>query len=164
MEYDDDVNLPSKFVPIIIAFRSSSNIIFDACGSKGHRASKCFKRGFNFLPRDIQRHITAYNSKYGSSSKNNSSTEPFKSYHALETPDHCTPSTTTKSFEPQDHLSIPGQIPTISSIDHILPVNDIEEIFDIESGTRIQSIKMMSDMIPNYNLHNIQDIHQLKRA
>ena len=65
-------------------------------------------------------------------------------------------STTTKSSEPQDHILIPGQIPTISSIDHILPASDVEEILDIELGTQTNAvIKMMSDMISNHNSHDI---------
>ncbi len=61
---DDDSDIPSKYVPIITAFKRSNNIICDACGSRGHHASKCYKRGLNFLPRDVQRHITAYNAKH----------------------------------------------------------------------------------------------------
>ena len=72
---DDDSNLPSKYIPIIAAFKSSNNIICDTCGSRGHHASKCYKRGLNFLPRDIQRRITAYNAKHGEYPTLDSSTE-----------------------------------------------------------------------------------------
>ena len=45
-------------------------IVCDACELPGHPANKCFQRGFCFLPRDIQRRISAYNTKYGDTSIN----------------------------------------------------------------------------------------------
>ncbi len=45
---DDD--LPPQYAALIAAFCQSNTIICDACGSKGHHASKCFKRGIEFLP------------------------------------------------------------------------------------------------------------------
>ena len=62
-----------QYDPVIHAFRHRTDtrtdtcpkIICDACGLPGHPASRYFRRGFHFLPRDVQRRITAYNTKYG---------------------------------------------------------------------------------------------------
>ena len=82
-----DIDIPSEYAPIIAAyFRCTHNIICDACGSKGHHAPKCYKRGINFLPRDIQQRIIAYNEKYRSSPKTDSSPDLYKSYHTLDPP------------------------------------------------------------------------------
>ncbi len=60
---NDDI--PSQYAPFFAAFCRSSMIICNTCGSKGHHASKCFKRGLDFLPCDVQRRITGYNAKFG---------------------------------------------------------------------------------------------------
>lgn len=148
---DNDTDLPAKYVPIIAAFKRSNNIICDTCGSEGHQASKYFKRGFNFLHRDVQHQITAYNAKYGSSPKTDSSTDPHKSYHALEPPDHSALLTSNKSHVSRSHGPAPRQVPTISSLDHVLPAKVMEEILDIELGTQPSPvIKMMEDS-PNHS-------------
>ena len=118
-------NLPTKYVPIITAFKCSNNIICDACGSRGHHATKCYKRGLIFLPRDVQRRITAYNTKYGTSPTNETSTDIHKSYRALEPPDHR--ASVKNSNQASSYSSAPSQdqIPTISSLDHALPAKDI---------------------------------------
>ena len=85
---DNNDNLSDPYAPVIAAFRRSNNIICDACGSRGHHASKCFKRGLEFLPRDVQRRITAYKAKFGNTPSSDKSTNPHKSYHALTPPDH----------------------------------------------------------------------------
>ena len=114
---DDEIEseLPSKYIPIITAFKRSSNIICDACGSRGHHASKCYKRGLHFLPRDVQRCMTEYNAKHGTSPKLYTSTDPHKSYCALEPPDHRTNKennqlSNSSDGDTQDH------VPTISII------------------------------------------------
>ena len=140
---DDDSDIPSKYIPIIAAFKRSNNIICDACGSRGHHASKCYKRGLKFLPQDIQRRITAYNAKHGESPKHDSSTDPHKSYRALEPPDHRPnqgnhQESDTINDDSQDH------VPTISSINHDISPKHIEEILDIELGNQTKAtIKMM---------------------
>ena len=45
---------------------------------KGHAAAKCFRRGTAFLPRDLQRIILAYNSKYDDKPSNDKSTNKDK--------------------------------------------------------------------------------------
>lgn len=108
-------------MPIIAAFKCSNNIVCDTCGLSGHHATKCYKRGLNFLPRDVQRHITAYNVKYGTSPVNDSSSNPHKSYCALEHPDHRTSVTTSTQANSSSSVPSQEQIPTISSFNHVLP-------------------------------------------
>ena len=150
-QYD---NLPPEYAPIIAAFRRSSSIICDACGSKGHHASKCFKRGLSFLPRDVQRRISAYNAKYGTSPQTDRSPAPHKSYHSLDTPDHRPPpppstNTSTIPINVSDESPPP---PTISSLNHVLPQNTVEEILDIELGTDDQpTISKFEDITPPTN-------------
>ena len=118
--------------PFISAFRRTSNIICDACGGRGHHAQKCFKRGRNFLPRDVQRRIAAYNAKHGDSPTSDSSVPPEKSYHALPPPDH-RPPTANSTNDPMDN-QLPTN-PTISQIDHLIPTPTIEELLDNALGT-----------------------------
>ena len=130
--FDDD----SNYEPIIAAFRSSSKIICDACGARGHHASKCFKRGTAFLPRDVQRRIAAYNAKFGDTPTIDKSPDSHKSYHALPTPDHRTPPTSVQQQTETNKLPTPAsQTPTISRLDHVLPTGDIEDILDTALGT-----------------------------
>lgn len=125
---DSDNNtskLPNKCVPTIAAFKHSNNIICNACGSRGHHATKSYKRGLNFLPRDVQRRITAYNAKYGTSPANDTSTVPNKSYRALEPPDHQTSNANSPQESSQSSTSSQDQVPTISSLEHSLPATMI---------------------------------------
>ena len=128
----DSTTDPVSYHPIISAFRRSSNIICDACGGRGHHASKCFKRGNNFLPRDVQRRIAAYNAKFGDSPSTDTSTAPEKAYHALPPPDHRSPSQSEPAAT-QD--SSTTSAPTISQLGHTLPAPTLEELLDIELGT-----------------------------
>ena len=71
IEYDATINI----------FRHrpyGSTTICNACGMKGHAATKCFRRGIAFLPRDLQCRILAYNSKYGDKPSNDKSTNKDK--------------------------------------------------------------------------------------
>ena len=128
---DDELHI-DKYKPIISAFRRSSNIICDACGGRGHSAKKCFKRGRNFLPRDVQRRIAAYNAKYGESPPTDTSVTPDKAYHALPPPDHRPPSknTPTTTDTETDTTS------TISQLDHPTQMPTIEELLDQALGSR----------------------------
>ena len=101
---DDNSNIENidettikAFKPIISTFLRTSNIICDACGGRGHQAQKCYKRGRNFLPRDVQRRIAAYNAKYGDAPTNDTSQTPNKAYHALQPSDHRPPSTSVNN-------------------------------------------------------------------
>ena len=72
-----------KFDPTISAFRrcsQSSITICDACGIKGHDARKYFRRGIAFLPRDQQRHIIAWNDKYGTTPDTDTSPDGSRAY------------------------------------------------------------------------------------
>ncbi len=130
--FDDD----SNYEPIIAAFRRSSSIICDACGARGHHASKCFKRGTAFLHRDVQRRIAAYNAKFGDTPTMDKSPDSHKSYHALPTPDHRTPSTSVQQQTETNKLTTQAsQTPTISRLDHVLPTENIEDILDTALGT-----------------------------
>ena len=144
-------DIPDKYAPFIAAFRRSSHIICDACGSKGHHASKCYKRGLEFLPRDIQRRVTVYNAKYGSTPTDDTSLNPHKSYHTLAPPDHRPPSPAHQSSQlnPTDD-AVNDQPATISSLSHVLPTEDVEEILDTELSNPITpTISMMEHPSPD---------------
>ena len=145
---DDDTNDHLEmYQPIISAFRRSSNIICDACGGRGHQAQKCFKRGRNFLPRDVQRRIAAYNAKHGDSPANDTSKDPEKAYHALPPPDHRPPH---MSIPTATNETPPQSSPTISQLDHNIPIPTIEELLDTELGTQDEpSIQMMQPQTQN---------------
>ena len=68
-----------QYNPAIKAFQHHSNhrlkIVCEACRLTGHPASKCFRRGYHFLPGDIQRRISAFNTKYGDTPDNDTSTQ-----------------------------------------------------------------------------------------
>ena len=133
----------------ISAFRRSSNIICNACGGRGHHAQKCFKRGRNFLPRDVQRRIAAYNAKYGDSPTSDTSPAPEKAYHALNPPDHRPPSNSPSSDTKKNDSPA---TPTISQLDHNIPKPTIEELLDQELGTAnepsIQTLEIHKDKLP----------------
>ena len=151
LQDSDDPNIPQLYAPIIAAFRQASLIICDACGSKGHHASKCFKRGIDFLPRDVQRRIAAYNAKYGSSRTMDSSPNQHMSYHSLSPTDHRPPPSNPSTDNSTQSRNIPQHAPTISSLTHTLPTEDIEEILDLELG---KESKPTISMINNTNAHN----------
>ena len=111
-------------------------------------ASTCFKRGITFLPRDVQRRISAYNAKFGDAPSKDKSPNPHKSYHTLTPPEHREPPTIqTPKSTTIDQTAPPG--PTISSLDPILPTNhNIEEILDTELG---------KDHVPVINALNHND-------
>ena len=70
----------------------------------------------------------------------------------MEPSDHRTPASDAKPPAPPPIESSPGQIPTISSLNHILSAKDIEEILDIELGTQTDAvIKMMSSIMTRHN-------------
>ncbi len=137
-EGDDATNDTNRYntlediKPFISAFRQSSNIICDACGGRGHHAQKCFKRGNNFLPRDVQRRIAAYNAKHGDSPTTDASPTPDKSYHALPPPDHRPPPqyNTTKTSDQQT-----ASTPTFSQLGNNILTPTIEELLDEALGT-----------------------------
>ena len=152
---DDDIHPPCT--PIIAAFQQSSNIIFDTCGFKGHHASKCFKRGIEFLPRDVQRQIATYNAKYGSSPTSDSSPSQHKSFHSLPPPDHWPSSSTSTAPTIRQNDVLHQQAPTISSLTHNLPSEDIEEILDLELGKKS---KHTINTLNNTNLPDIPHPHE----
>ena len=147
---EDTANSISTYQPIISAFRRSSNIICDACGGRGHQAQKCYKRGQNFLPRDVQRRIAAYNAKHGDSPTTDTSPTPDKAYHALPPPDHRPPSHEPSTSLPDSDTSKPA--PTISQLEHGIPTPTIEELLDQTLGTpnepSIQTMQIKPQDIP----------------
>lgn len=118
---------PEEYIPIIAAFHQSLNIICDKRESKGHHASTCYKRGIHFLPCNAQPCIAAYNAKFSTSPINNTSPDLLKLlYHALDPPDHQHPQQSNRTATHAPTLQEPQQIPTISSLDHVIPTADIE--------------------------------------
>ena len=140
-----------KYDPTITAYRRgrvSLAIICDACGLKGHHASTCFRRGMAFLPRDVQRRVVAYNSKFGDHPDRDKSGDPTREFHTLPPADHKapvnTPSTQAPIIQalqqnlnelpsdlPHDEESIdmhpqpPSCIPTINSVQRHNPFDEI---------------------------------------
>ena len=91
----------------------------------------------------------AYNAKHGPSPKIDSSTEPHKSYHTLEPPDHRTPTTTMTAPTPN---STPNKITTISCLDHVLPDKDIAEILDMNLGKEETPVINMMNKYTSQNI------------
>ena len=80
-------------------------------------------------------------------------------YHALAPPDNCRPNTSDKITHP---TSVP-QTRTISSLDHVLPPKNMEDILDIELGTRTSLvIKMLEYFIPFQMVHDMNNILNVK--
>ena len=108
-----------------------------------------------FLPRDVQHQIPAYNAKFRPSPKTDKSTDQHKSYNALDPPDHRQPTITSKptTSTHTDMAIKEQQKPTINSIDQSIPIRNIDEILDIELGTEdVPVINMMvSKMYTNNN-------------
>ncbi len=100
LQDDQDQQHYIQFDPTIQAFRHHSNnrsrTICEACGLSGHPANKCFRRGFSFLPRDVQRRISAYNTKYGNTPDKDTSPQNSQK-HILPAPDTKLPETTNPS-------------------------------------------------------------------
>lgn len=154
---DDD--LPPQYAALIAAFCQSNTIICDACGSKGHHASKCFKRGIEFLPRDVQRQIAAYNAKYGTTPNTDSSPDPHKSCHSLPTPDHCPPTLTSPQETPTQSTPSPQpQVPTISSLNHVLPspFSPPQEKYTLRNSHH-QALYHLNDTAPFHISNNCSD-------
>ena len=103
-----------QYDPTIQAFRHyTSNrprIICEACGISGHPATKCFRRGFTFLPRDIQRRISAYNTKYGDT--------PIKD---------TSPQTNQKHILPAPETKLPHDSTNISNNNNDTPTNSTQQ-------------------------------------
>ena len=141
----DDEQYYLKYDPTIQAFRCHSNqrskIICEACGLAGYPASKCFRRGFSFLPRDVQRRISAYNTKYGDT--------PTEDKSPQESNKQILPAPTTKIPDTTDNKTInihqyeANQAATIRKLQHVLPTdnNDVTDTVD----TDIEFIEMYED-------------------
>ena len=135
-----------QYDPTIQAFRHyTSNrpkIICEACSISGHPATKSFCRGFTFLPRDIQRRISAYNTKYGDTpSKDTSSHNNHK--HILLAPE----------------TKIPHDLTNISNNKNDTPVNSTQQ-------ATIQKLQHVlhhteQDPITNGNDENIEFINSM---
>ena len=56
-----------QYDPTIKTFQHHSNnqskVICETCGLSGYPACKCYRRGFNLLPHNIQRRVSTYNTK-----------------------------------------------------------------------------------------------------
>ena len=147
-----------QYDPTIQAFRHHSNnrpkIIYEACGISGHPVSKCFRRGFNFLPRDIQRRISAYNTKYGStpdkdispqSSSNTVLPAPQTKLLQDVTPSNANTDTNTNTTTLQA---------TIHRLQHVLPTNDEEISIPVDEQIEFLDIIDMERNTPVLNIIN----------
>ena len=93
---------------------------------KGHPAKKCYRRGFAFLPQDLQRQITAYNAKYGDSPDNDKSTDtdnkilqaPTAKLNHSQSNDTTKHSTTSAVINKISHFIAPTDTPDESHLSH----------------------------------------------
>ena len=135
-----------QYDPTIQAFRHHSNqrskIVCDACGLPGHPSSKCFRRGFPFLPRDVQRRIAAYNTKYGDTPQTDTSKQT-SGKELLPAPEIKLPNQVSNK-EQNNTKDIKPNTPnaTIHKLQHVLPNNSEDNINyeddDIEFLTPIE--------------------------
>ena len=120
-----------------------SRIIYEACGLSGHPAHKCFRRGFQFLPRDVQRRISAYKPKYGDI--------PDQDTSQRDTQKHVLPPPETKLSDPTPTPHPPA---IIHKLQHVLSNDDDENTpphyEDIEFINTIQ----MGEGTPTINIVN----------
>ena len=135
-ENNNDVNLSTYILqddideqyliqnnPIIQAFRHHSSnhhprLVCDTYGLSGHPAYKYLWRGFDFLSRDIQRRISAYNTKYGNALANDTSQQDTQT-QLLPVPEAKVPS----DHSSNTHTSSSTTQVTIKKLQHVLPNN-----------------------------------------
>ena len=114
---DQDKKYFIQYDPMIHAFRhhssNQSKIICETCGLSGHPAHKYFRRGFQFLPRDIQKSISAYNTKYGDT--------PDQDISPRDTQKEVLPPPETKLSDP---TPTPHPQATRHKLQHVLPNDD----------------------------------------
>ena len=170
-----------QYNPNIQVFCHHSNncpkIIWEACGLPGYPASKCFTRGFGFLPRDIQRRISAYNTNYGDTPSTDTSRQD---YHKQVLPAPTIKIPTDYSIKSMtlgtDIANNNDPQATIQKLQHDLPENveDIESKHDAnidfinmtEMDTHLSSVSSVichkRYMYPQNNLLNALIHYQLK--
>lgn len=82
----------------------------------------------------------------------------------MEPPDHCQPSNTNANPALASISQEPSQVPTISSLDHVLLTTKIEEILEIELGTQPNAvIKTMENFNAASNILHLDDTHASER-
>ena len=122
---DNDERHYIQYDATIKAFRHHSQnrpkIVCEACGLTGHPANKCYRRGFKFLPRDVQRRIAAFNTKYGDTPETDSSTTDLHK-QILPAPDIKYPTATKNTSEISNNTTKhETQQATIHKLQHVLP-------------------------------------------
>ena len=148
LQDDKDENHIIHYDPTIQAFRHSftnrPKIICEACGLPGHAANRCFRRGFDFLPRDVQRRIAAYNTKYGTTPSTDTSRQDTRK-EVLPAPVTKIPILPEhdKSTKDVHHSTNNTHDATIRKLQHVLPAEEFHENAELKDEIEfIQAIQM----------------------
>ena len=144
---DDSTTKTTSTLPMATHKYWKIAVLCKACGLIGHSANKCYRRGFKFLPRDIQRHISTYNTKYGDT-PNTAKSDVTLHKHILPAPETKLPERnsnveTTTPYIQHDQ----SQQATIRKHQHVLPTNSTDKE-DIEFLSMIN----MEENTPTINV------------
>ncbi len=153
LQDDKDEKHFIQYDPTIQAFRHHSNNrpknICEACGLPGHAASKCFRCGFDFLARDVQRRIAAYNTKYGTDPSTDTSIQDTRK-EVLPAPVTKLPNHTehNEANKVDHHSPNNNHNATIRKLQHVLPEEDINENTEIDDDIEFIHAIQMDDNTP----------------
>ena len=130
----------------------------EACGIAVHPASKCFRRGFTFLPRDIQRRISAYNTKYGTTPDKDTSSQSNPNTVLLAPQTKLLQDVTPSNVNTDTNIDTTTLQATIHKLQDVLPSNTEERSLPVN-----EQIEFLDSIDKENNTPVLNIIHQLPR-
>ena len=116
-----------------------STMICDACGMRGYKAAKCFRREIAFLPQDLQRRIMAYNSKYDNNPSTEKSTNKDKTI--LPAPTATIDPTPSNMAKTSDIMDTHPSTAVINKLEHSMMASTIKDDVELSRQANLEFIQ-----------------------